>query len=384
MKKQFVQLSTFAICTTLTVIIGTRIEKLLPNNQTQESHPHSALAQTAAENISRQIYQQANPATVTVVTGRGHGSGFVVSQDGLIITNAHVIKPPPAKHQEENYNPHDFPSVVTVVFADGRKVAADVLGFAKEGLDLAVLKIHNQKNLSTLPLATAGAAGVGDRVFALGTPLKEKYQNTFTQGYISRINSGNGDIQHDAVIQGGNSGGPLLNTKGQVIGVNTSGYGVSKLNSGMNFAIPVAQVNSFVTAAKTRNISSIPTIFNPQKKPEIVAIALNSQEIKGSLEQSDRRRENGSFINLYQFQGQIGQQIDIEMKSQIINPVLILYKITADGTPEEIAQNIDRGPGDLNAQIVTTLPENGDYVIFATSLEAGETGNYTLRATATP
>nr|WP_282440264.1 S1C family serine protease [Brasilonema sp. UFV-L1] len=96
------------------------------------------------------------------------------------------------------------------------------------------MKIHTQGKLRTLPLATAGSAKVGDRVFALGTPIDANFKDTFTQGHITRIDKANGEIQHDAVIMGGNSGGPLLNVQGQVIGVNTSGIG--QLNTGMNFA----------------------------------------------------------------------------------------------------------------------------------------------------
>ncbi|MBW4558095.1 MAG: serine protease [Trichormus sp. ATA11-4-KO1] len=361
MKNRLLQFGTLAICTTLTVISSTSIEQLLPNNN------NIAVAQTAEEGISRQVYQKASPATVTVQTSRGHGSGFVVSQDGLIITNAHVIKPSPS--QQENYNPHDFPSVVTVVFADGRKVAADVLGFGRDGLDLAILKIHNQKNLSALPLAKVEAASVGDRVFALGTPRSRDYRNTFTQGHITRINPADGEIQHDAVIHGGNSGGPLLNSQGQVIGVNTSAISTKeKLNTGMNFAIPVSQVHSFLTAARRREISSIPTIFQPQEKPNPTTISLNGRVINGNLGKNRLIRNNGSFVNLYQFQGRTGQQVVIEMNSQMFNPVLILYQITSDGKRKEVAQSIDKGPGDLNSQIVTTLPEDGVYLIFASSL----------------
>jgi serine protease Do len=387
MNKQILKYSSFTLCAMLSMIGANSLQQHLPMNGQKALYSGHAIAQTSSEQIASQVYQKASPAVVTIQTGKSIGSGFVTGQDGLIITNAHVIKPPPETQQElENYNPSDFTSVVTVVFPDGRKVAADVLGFGKNGLDLAVLKIHNQKNLRTLALAAPGSVKVGDRVFALGTPLDPKFKDTFTQGYITRIDSGNGEIQHDATIQGGNSGGPLLNSKGQVIGVNTSGYGVSGLNSGMNFAIPVAQVQSFITAARKKDISAVSTIIEPAKKPTVATISLNGQVINGSLNRGDRIR-NGSFINLYQFQGRAGQQIVIEMTSQKINSILSLYQLveSSEGTGlKEIAENDDRGPGDFNAQIQTRLAEDGVYLIIASSQEGGETGNYSLRATATP
>ncbi|MBW4498715.1 MAG: trypsin-like peptidase domain-containing protein [Scytonema hyalinum WJT4-NPBG1] len=401
MMNQLLRFRTLTLCTIFTVIAASSIEQLLPNNRREAWDSNSVLAQTAEEQIANQVYQKASPAAVTVQTGTGHGSGFVVSQDGFIITNAHVIKPPPQTQEElENYNNHDFPSVVTVVFADGRKVPADVRGFGKGGLDLAVLKIHTQSKLRTLPLAAAGSAKVGDRVFTLGTPLDRNFKDTFTQGYITRIDKTNGKIQHDAVIMGGNSGGPLLNVQGQVIGVNTSGIsGREKLNTGMNFAIPVSQIQSFITAARKGDVALKPTIFERTKAPTVATISLNGQVVNGSLAEGDRTLEKGSlaegnqtpekgsFADLYQFQGRAGQQVVIEMTSQKINSFLTLYQLSesSEGTEfKKIAENDDRGPGDFNAQIATTLPEDGIYLIITTSQERGETGNYSLRATANP
>ena len=352
-------------------------------------HSNSAIAQTAEEQIGRNVYQKASPAVVTVKDGRGHGSGFVVSQDGLIITNAHVVE--------------GSPSVVTVEFADGKKLPADVMGFAKGGLDLAVLKIHGQKNLRTLALASNSSAevsdgqspAVGERVFALGSP--HGVNDTFTQGSITRIDGSSGDIQHSAGIHGGNSGGPLLNTKGEVVGVNKSGVvAEGKLNTGMNFAIPVDKLRSFIAAARKGDLSPVSTLKKLQP-PSIQAISLNGQIISGSLAQGDFPPSNirkyfpdinlaGSFVDSYQFRARKSQKLVIEMTSKQINPSLTLYQIieTNEGQQfKKIAENDDRGAGDFNAQITTTLSADGVYYLFASS-PYFETGDYSLRAVVEP
>ncbi len=179
---------TLMLCSTL-MFMGITPERTGSN---------SALASTDEEQAN-QVCVQGGAAVVTVKTslknGYAFGSGFLVSQDGLIITNAHVVA--------------DSPSVVTVMFRDGQQVPADVVGFAKGGIDLAALKIPNLNNLPALSLANSGAAKVGYRVFAIGSPLDPDNRDTCTQGDISRIRTG-GIIQHTAILNQGNSGESAL------------------------------------------------------------------------------------------------------------------------------------------------------------------------------
>ena len=217
---------------------------------------NTALVLTDEQEANR-VCTQGSKAVITVKDGNKHGSGFVVSQDGLIITNAHVVA--------------GSPSVVTVVFQNGKQVPADVIGFARGGVDLAALKIQNRNNLPHLSLADSGTVKVGYRVFAIGTPLKVENRGICTQGNMSRIRL-DGTIQHTATIYPGNSGGPLLNTQGEVIGVNTSGTFVSFFDSadnkvvvtasrtGISLSQPVEKVKSFLADIRQQKISSISTL----------------------------------------------------------------------------------------------------------------------------
>lgn len=171
----------------------------------------------------------------------GSGSGFIVSEDGYILTNAHVVSGADA---------------VDVLFSDGERIRAQVVG-ADVATDIAVLKVDGS-NYPTLPIGDSRALRVGEYVIAIGNPLSSyELYGTVTFGIISatarEINIDgfvNTYLQTDAAINFGNSGGPLINMAGQVIGMNTAksvtaGYdsrGNAISAEGIGFALPIQNV----------------------------------------------------------------------------------------------------------------------------------------------
>ena len=167
--------------------------------------------------------QQGNPGAQLF---RGQGSGFIISSDGLVLTNAHVVRE--AKQ-------------VTVKLSDRREFSAQVLG-SDPATDIAVLKL-DAKGLPTVQLGDPKQVQVGDYVLAIGAPYG--FEQTATQGIVSaKGRSLPGDsvvpfIQTDAAVNPGNSGGPLFDASGRVVGVNAQIFSQSGGFQGLAFSIPV-------------------------------------------------------------------------------------------------------------------------------------------------
>ncbi len=157
---------------------------------------------------------------------RGEGSGFIVSPDGVILTNAHVVK---------------GASTVTVKLTDRREFRAKVLG-SDPKTDIAVLKI-NAKDLPVVQMGSTKHLAVGEWVLAIGSPFG--FENSVTAGVVSAKGRALPDdsfvpfIQTDVAVNPGNSGGPLFNTRGQVVGINSQIYSRSGGYQGVSFAIPI-------------------------------------------------------------------------------------------------------------------------------------------------
>jgi 2-alkenal reductase len=212
-------------------------------------------ANTQAGNVA-DIAARANPAIVTIINKQdfsgffndgtdlqpvGVGTGFIISQDGYIVTNNHVV---------------EDSSALDVIFADGTKTTGTLIG-SDAFTDLAVVKLDGPPP-AVIPLGDSTALVPGETVVAIGSALGN-YTNTVTEGVVSglgrRLETGDSAsmdnlIQHDAAINPGNSGGPLLNMRGEVVGVNTAV--VRSANSGLRaeglgFAIASETVQKIVT-----------------------------------------------------------------------------------------------------------------------------------------
>jgi putative serine protease PepD len=204
-----------------------------------------AVASTSSDTSSvNAVYGQSKQGVVDITVkseaGTAEGSGFVLDKGGNVVTNQHVV---------------DGASAVEVNFADGSKAAAKVVG-ADPSSDLAVIRVSgvDPAKLQPLPVGDSSKAEVGNSVIAIGSPYGLK--GSLSVGVVSALDrtitspnhfSISGAIQTDAAINHGNSGGPLLNTDGQVIGVNAQIKSETGENTGVGFAIPSNTVKSVST-----------------------------------------------------------------------------------------------------------------------------------------
>lgn len=216
-----------------------------------ESQVISDIAKTVGESVvsitsTTQVQRNSFFFGPTTQEAEGAGTGIIINEDGLILTNKHVVP--------------EGTSQVTVTLSDGTELDdVEVIGRGRQSEDIAFLKIKDKKD-KTLKAAKIGESSnmkVGDKVIAIGN-AKGRFQNTVTEGIVSGIGrtieagdeSGGSEelynlIQTDAAINPGNSGGPLVNINGEIIGINTAIDGNAQ---GIGFAIPMDDVRSLITS----------------------------------------------------------------------------------------------------------------------------------------
>lgn len=213
-------------------------------------------ALTEEESINVRIYRQASPAVANILTKatqfdffmdpvpvEGAGSGFVIDPRGYILTNYHVV---------------EGAQSIEVVLGDQSHHPAKYIG-ADQRNDVALIKIDPKgKHLATLTLGDSGAIQVGQKVLAIGDPFG--FQSTLTTGVVSALGRTvqtsqttfiDEAIQTDAAINRGNSGGPLINSHGEVIGINSAIFTPTGTTAGIGFAIPINTAKSIANDLMT-------------------------------------------------------------------------------------------------------------------------------------
>ena len=254
-------------------IVGSGLTyKMLSSNdnkttKTTASNPSAVnFVKESSDLTVAEAYNKVKPAVVTITASgkvsysrfysqdvEGIGSGFIINEDGNVLTNYHVI--------ELALTANGGTNKVTVSMSDGQEVEADIVNYDKDR-DIAMLKLaEGTKVPGVAELGDSDALYVGQEVIAIGTPLGTNFAQTCTKGIVSGVNrsldeSTDGSavqsesessyeyIQTDTAINSGNSGGPFINSEGQVIGINTAKLSNSTSSSnasieGMGFAIPI-------------------------------------------------------------------------------------------------------------------------------------------------
>ena len=220
------------------------------NSPTSDAQREAGL--TNDESVNVRIYRQASPSVANILTKateydffmdpvpvEGAGSGFLIDPRGYILTNFHVV---------------EGAQSIEVVLGDQSRYPAKFIG-ADQRNDVALLKIDPKgKSLAALTLGDSGNLQVGQKVLAIGNPFG--FQSTLTTGVVSAlgrtVNTSQTTfideaIQTDAAINRGNSGGPLINTRGEVIGINSAIYTPSGTTAGIGFAIPINTAKNIAT-----------------------------------------------------------------------------------------------------------------------------------------
>lgn len=218
---------------------GMKLESNPKDAKTNDSYTAAKASEKVSDSVVGILcYSDDAPDQADTTTASSQGSGIIFSQDGYVITNAHVIG-----NSKTAY-------AIRVVTSDGKEYKAGVVGYDSR-TDIAVLKMDDAKGLTPATFGDSSQLEVGQDIIVVGNPGGLDYQNTTTKGVISALDrklstsSLTKYIQTDAAINPGNSGGPLVNYYGQVVGITTSKI-VSETYEGMGFAIPSQTVKNIV------------------------------------------------------------------------------------------------------------------------------------------
>ncbi|WP_375182510.1 Do family serine endopeptidase [Sphingomonas adhaesiva] len=282
--------------------------------------------------------------------GASLGSGFLISADGYVVTNNHVIAPAARGATVES---------ITVTLQDRKEYKAKLIGRDPTS-DLAVLKIDSPTPLPFVRMGDSGRARVGDWVVAIGQPFG--LGGTVTAGIVSAVHrsTGNGPfdsfIQTDAAINQGNSGGPMFNLNGEVIGINSQIYSQSGGNIGIGFAIPATEAKPIIdTLMKGQKIQRGYLGVGIQPVNDDIAAALGLPKNKGEI--IGRVEPGGPGAKAGLRQGDVVTAIN----GQAVTPDRTLSYLVANAAPgSTIRMDVirDGRPTTVTATVATRPPED--------------------------
>lgn len=215
-----------------------------PASATSQS-PLVADLVTVAEEApaSSELIDYVRRAVVTIPVGTGHGSGVIVSRSGLLLTTAHIV------------GVGDTP--VQVELEDGHRAKGEVLRVNRR-TDVALVQLETG-NYRPAPVGPSNALRIGDTVFAIGTPLAQRFGQTVTKGVVSAIRTEAGQrlIQSDVTVHAGHSGGPLLDAHGRVVALTQSGVALGGVvGVGLNTFVPIE--SAWTALGVTPRVSRVP------------------------------------------------------------------------------------------------------------------------------
>ncbi|GAA1460387.1 trypsin-like peptidase domain-containing protein [Nocardiopsis exhalans] len=301
---------------------------------------------SATEGAVGDVAEQVLPSVVSIQTSAGGGSGVVISSDGQILTNAHVV-------EAAGGGP------LLVQFNDGSSAEAEVLG-ADPVSDIAVIQAKGRTDLAPATLGDSDQVGVGGDVVAIGSPLG--LSGTVTSGVVSALNrpvntgateSGNSQtstvinaIQTDAAINPGNSGGPLVNMAGEVIGINTAIAGLSQESGsvGLGFAIPINQAQPIAEQLIEHGSASYPAI-----QATIAPSRTGGAEIM-------ELTEDGAADEAGLEPGDVVVSVDGE---NVTSPDQLIAQIRARQPGDDVTLGVLRGGSGSEQEVTVTLGEQG-------------------------
>lgn len=335
----------------------------------------SAGADVAAAEGFAHVVRATGPAVVSIAvyatTGvrTGNGSGFLLP-DGRVVTNAHVVE---GAARVEVFD-HEGRLLGTVSHAVAYSSAAD----------LAVLPGLG-RTPAALPLASH-PPDVGERVLVIGAP--EGLTNTVSDGLVSAYRQLDGQrlMQISAPISNGSSGGPVLNLRGEVVGVSVA---ILRSGQNLNFAVPLDDLRAVVSSplghvdlSRTRPPGAHPAPpSGGDRAGSAPALRLRTGgTVQGHLGPSSDINDDGAYVDMYLLEGPEGLTVTIDVISTAFDTVVSVADPLEEASPL-LGFDDDGGVG-TNARLTVTLPRTGVFTVMASSYESGETGAYEIRVAA--